>query len=190
MIWREKRWVLIGVGAFLLANILFFVTYRIRYEERVNDLDTRLGEARDLLKSARNERTAAQQELATYRDTVKNINTIYGEVWSTSERRLTPMIVEVRQLTNRSGLRLKSVGYGRTDQKKELGATDFNVSFGVQGTYAQVRRLINLIELSPQFVIIDEISLAESGGSSQLQMNLRLKTLFRSAAARPALEAS
>lgn len=190
MIWREKRWVLIGVGAFLLANLLFFVTYRIRYQERVNELEARLSGARELLNDARNERIAAERELTTYRDTVKNINTIYGQIWSTMERRLAPMIVEVRRLTNRSGLMLRSVSYDRNEQERELVATDFNVAFGVQGNYSQVRRLINLIELSPQFVIIDEISLTQSG-TYQLQLNLRLKTLFRApAAARRALEAS
>jgi hypothetical protein len=55
-----------------------------------------------------------------------------------------------------------------------------NITFTVQGNYQQIRRLINLLELSDQFIIIDGINLAGSGGSdSTLTMNLRLKTLFR-----------
>lgn len=180
MIWREKKWILIGLGAFLLANLLFFVTYRVRYEERVKELDTRLHDAQDRLKRARNERAATQQELITYRSTVKNVDTIYTDVWSTSNRRLAPLIIEVRQLASRSGLTLNAINYDVTAQRKELGASFFVISFAVQGSYAQIRRLINLIELSRQFVIIDEISLTgDPTGANVLQMNLQLKTLFR-----------
>jgi hypothetical protein len=45
-----------------------------------------------------------------------------------------------------------------------------------------MRRLINLLELSDQFVIIDGISLsaAETTGTEKaLALNIRLKTLFR-----------
>lgn len=191
MIWREKKWLLISLGAVLLANLLYFVTYRVRYEERVNDLEKRLSEAQDKLQRARNERVAAETELATYRDTVKNIETVFSEIWSTSDKRLAPLIVEIRKLTSRSGLTLKAVGYDRADQKKELGASSFGVSFGVQGTYEQLRRLINLVEISRQFIIIDEISLSsDAANPAQLQMNLRLKTLFHDTRDRQALGAS
>ena len=179
MIWREKKWLLIGLGAFLLANVVFFVTYRVQYEERVQDLNAKLEEAQDRLKKARNERATAEQELITYQETVKNIEIIYGDIWSTSDRRLASLIIEIRQLADKSGLTLKAIDYDLSAQKKELGANFFVVSFGVQGTYAQIRRLINLIELSRQFVIIDEISLTgDPAGSALLQMNLQLKTLF------------
>lgn len=179
MIWLEKKWLLIGLGAFLLVNLLFFVTYRIRYEQRVADLDRRLEIAQDQLQKARNERAAADQELRAYQDAVKDIQVVYGDWWSTSEGRLAPLIVEIRQLAARSELRLRAINYDSTQQKKELGASFFGISFAVQGNYAQIRRLINLIELSRQFVIIDEISLSgDPVDASPLQMNLRLKTLF------------
>lgn len=191
MIWREKKWLLISLGAVLLANLLYFVTYRVRYEERVNDLEKRLSEAQDKLQRARNERVAAETELATYRATVKNIETVFSEIWSTSDKRLAPLIVEIGKLTSRSGLTLKAVGYDRADQKKELGASSFGVSFGVQGTYGQLRRLINFIEISRQFIIIDEISLSsDAANPAQLYMNLRLKTLFHDTRERQALGAS
>jgi hypothetical protein len=191
MIWREKKWLLVGLGAFLLANLLYFVTYRIRYEQRVADLDQRLEEAQDQLQKRRNGRAAAEQELLAYQDAVKDIDVVYGDWWSTSERRLAPMIIEIRQLAARSQLTLRAINYDLTQQKNELGANFFGISFAVQGTYSQIRRLINLIELSRQFVIIDEISLSgDPTGSNLLQMNLRLKTLFRDAPRRTSSEVS
>lgn len=191
MIWREKKWLLVSLGAFLLANLLYFVTYRIRYEERVADLDRRLEEAQDQLQKARNERAAAEQELLAYQDAVKDIEVVYADWWSTAERRLAPLIVEIRQLAARSDLRLRAINYDHTQQKGELGASFFGISFAVQGSYAQIRRLINLIEISRQFVVIDEISLSgDPAGSNPTQMNLRLKTLFRATPSRRISEVS
>ncbi|MFZ2492245.1 MAG: hypothetical protein WA208_12250, partial [Thermoanaerobaculia bacterium] len=64
---------------------------------------------------------------------------------------------------------------------KPLGAVEVGVSFSVQGTYQQSRRLINLLELSPQFVIIDRVDLGAREGN-QLSLNLHVKTLFKDTA--------
>jgi hypothetical protein len=79
----------------------------------------------------------------------------------------------------------------------------------VQGTYQQIRRLINLLELSDQFVIIDAVSLtgtneaatatvvtpggppppaagpAPVASTGPLTLTLRLKTIFRNVAPPP-----
>jgi hypothetical protein len=61
-----------------------------------------------------------------------------------------------------------------------IGTNTVVITFTVHGSYQQVRRLINAIELSNQFVIIDAINLASGGGTdSNLTLNLRLKTVFR-----------
>jgi Tfp pilus assembly protein PilO len=180
VIWREKKWLLISLGGFLLANALFFVTYRVRYEERVRELDARLDQAQDRLQRARNERAAAEAELRTYQQTVNHIENIYSNIWATSDARLAPLLIEMRQLASASGLRPRSISYRMDTEEKDVGATFFEISFGVSGTYAQIRRMINLLELSRQFVIIDELSLSgDATGLNVLQMNIRLKTLFR-----------
>ena len=58
------------------------------------------------------------------------------------------------------------------------GTRVLGIAFAVQGTYQPVRRLINLLELSQKFVIIDSVALT-SGNDQILTLNLHLKTLFR-----------
>ena len=60
MIWREHRVLLIALGALLLANAIFFFTYRVQYEARLSALDTRLTQAEDQLQQARTRRMAAR----------------------------------------------------------------------------------------------------------------------------------
>ena len=102
MIWREKRVLLIVLGALLAINIAFFLTYRVRYQQRVESLNVTLDQANFALETARKRTASAQQTLTGYRTTTADIQRIYQEVWSTPQERLTAMILEIRDLEMRS----------------------------------------------------------------------------------------
>jgi hypothetical protein len=177
MIWREKRWLLVVLGALLLANLLFFVTYRVRFEQRVEALDGRLDQTSAELAQARASRLAAEKELATYRQVVTTVDKVYHDWWGSPEDRLAPLLIELRSLAKRSGLNPRTINYSQAQAKKEGDTSSLEISFGVSGSYDQIRRLFNLLELSDQFVIIDEISLGQ-GSSQELFLEIRLRTLF------------
>jgi len=193
MIWKEKRVLLIILGLLLLANVVFFLTYRVQYQSRLDDLDERMKQAEARLTQTRNARVKAEQTYRSYKQIEADVAKIYNEYWSTQNARLTGMIAEVKRLTVASSLVPTSVAYARTEVqaraargqrtgKESIGATEVGIGFGVAGTYEQVRRLINLLELSRQFVIIDQIGLTQREGEN-LQFNLHIKTLFRDEAA-------
>ena len=190
MIWREKRIPLAILGVLLLANIVFFFTYRVQYQNRLQDLDVRLRASQDRLTQAQRMRETAQQQFDGYRKVQQDLQTLYNQRWSTQTARFTSLIVEVKRLVVASHLVLpRSSAFSHADAhtSKETGMIDtavVGISFTVQGSYEQVRRLINLLELSDQFVIIDGISLA-GGNDKILTLNLRLKTLFREPVQQP-----
>ena len=192
MIWREKRVLLIVLGLLLLANTVFFFTYRVQYVSRLQDLDSRQEQEQAQLDQARNASITAEQQLAAYKKVQADLQVLYNERWSTPMQRLTALIDEVKRLAAASHLQPPSYAFTTTESKPLVGATGpstkgsigtttVGIAFTVQGTYEQVRRLINLLELSDQFVIIDGISLASDGSGSDktLTLNIRLKTLFR-----------
>ena len=185
MIWREKRILLIVLGVILAANTIFFFTYRIRYEQRLNDLDQRKSESLQQLEGARVARLLTERQVAGYRKVQQDIDQVYNERWSTQAQRLLPLILEVKRLAAACRLIPPTTSYTQSVSKTtEVGAmntTVVGISFAVQGSYERVRRLINLLELSPQFVIIDSIALTP-GGDQSLNLNLRVKTLFRDVA--------
>lgn len=186
MIWREKRLLLITVGVLLAINAIFFFTYRVRFAQRVSALDTVRVEAEKDLQRARQERLVAERALRSHGDVVRTIQTIYNEWWATPEDRLTPLILEMRDLATRSNLIPRAIFYDQSEAERGLGTESLAISFSVQGSYSQVRRLINLIEISSQFVIIDEISLSgQTAADSALRLNIRLRTLFRQTAPSP-----
>lgn len=188
MIWREKRTLLLVLGALLLGNIVFFFTYRVQYQSRLDAMDERLAQAEAQLARSKESRADAEAAIAGYRKVERDVQTIFDEHWSTQPRRLTLLIAEVKRLAQASNAVPKTYSFMReaptatagpgSRSEKSIGAREVGINFSVQATYDQVRRMINLLELSQQFVIIDEISLA-SGGEGLLTLNLQLKTLFR-----------
>jgi hypothetical protein len=182
MMWREKRVLLAILGVLLAANTVFFFTYRLQYEERLKDLDDRQAQAEAKLNDQKNARTQAERRLVAYRTISRDVQDIYTRQWATEGERLTALIGEVKRLAVASELVPKSISYVRAasaDQtSKKTAAEVVTISFAVQGNYQQVRRLINLFELSRQFIIIDQIGLASSQ-DQLLTLNLQLKTLFR-----------
>jgi cell division protein FtsB len=212
MIWREKRIPLGILGVFLLANAVFFFTYRVQYENRLSALEADKHAAEQRLEQLRARRAQTEQQIAAYRKAQAEIARIYNDRWSTVPERFTALINEVKRLETASQLIGRSHGFAQSEKDvKEaagLGTNVVTISFSVQGTYAQVRRLINLLELSDQFVIIDAIGLSgnamagigegEPGASppapaganvppaGPLTLTLRLKTIFRSTLPLPA----
>ena len=189
MIWREKSTLLTVLGIILLANVIFFFTYRVQYESRIESLDARLETAKSELEQARMARVRADATFQGYRQVEKDVQSVYNEHWATEPERLTALIAEVKRLAAASHLAPPSYSFDFTQAKSEnvtgrrsvfLGANEVGIAFTVQGTYQEIRRLINLLELSRQFVIIDRVSLA-AAENERLTLNLHLKTLFRDA---------
>ena len=194
MIWREKRILLMVLGVLLAANTVFFFTYRVRYQSRLDDLDQRLQAAEKALADARSSHATTERRIQGYRKTEADIAQVYDQHWSTQSKRLTTLIAEVKRLNEASGLIPESLSFdqgevkntpgisglptARTRMRGDLGAREVGMSFDVRGTYEQVRRLINLFELSNQFVIIDRVGLSSSQ-EGELSLNIHVKTLFR-----------
>jgi hypothetical protein len=185
MIWREKRILLAVLGVVLVANTIFFFTYRVQYQSRLDALDARLETAALELAAPPNARIRAERTVASYRSSEADVMRVFNEHWSTQNERLTDLIIEVKRLAVASNLVPPTYSFDRGESRRvisgrrdTLGASEVGVAFVVNGTYAQVRRLINLLELSRQFVIIDTIGL-NAGDQESLTLNLHIKTLFK-----------
>ncbi|HEX8410329.1 MAG TPA: hypothetical protein VF883_15805 [Thermoanaerobaculia bacterium] len=189
MIWREKRTLLIILGLLLLGNVVFFLTYRVQYQTRLDEMDQRLAQAEAQLEKSNQTRLDAEAAIGSYRKVERDVETVLDQHWSTQPRRLTMLIAEVKRLAEASNAvpktytfanseSVRAVQRGTRGAKKDIGAREVTINFSVEATYDQVRRMINLLELSQQFVIIEKIAL-NSGEQNLLTLTLQLKTLFR-----------
>jgi hypothetical protein len=187
MIWRERRVLLLVLGLLLAANTIYFFTYRVRYQARLEDREADLTQKQAELDQAHQARLSAERTYQSYRQIEHDVTQVFDEHWSTQTDRFTRLVLEVKRLTQASNMIPTTVGFNSAAvadsdagkrKKAVIGAHEVSIAFGVSGTYEQVRRLINLLELSRQFVIIDRIALGQREGQT-LILDLRLKTLFR-----------
>ena len=191
MIWREKRVWLVVLALALAADVFVFVTYRVQFQKRIDDVNERQKEATLRLSQAQAARLSAQDTYKRYLKVQSDLDALYDTKWGTQDERLIPWINEVKRLAEASQLVPKVLNFTKDEGKdkgsdattlkgKNVAARMVTISYTVEGNYQQVRRLINALELSEQFVIIDTLAVTASGeNSNALTVNLRLKTLFR-----------
>lgn len=184
MIWREKKWMLITLVVLLLLNLAFFFAYRLRYEERIESLTAELDRVSMELREERMRNRLAVSKIASRGSTIEDLRRVYDEHWALKDQRLAALLVELQQLATRSGL----YPAGRTYTLKETnareraisGADSLTVAFSVRGSYDEVRNLVNLIELSRHFLIIDAITITDSDSTGKnLTLNLTIRTVFK-----------
>src|SRR5207249_4104736 len=124
------------LGILLAANTIFFFTYRVQYEKRLQDLDARLTDAEAKLQRARNVRISVEQQLAGYHQVQNDLQMLYNERWATEPERLTALINEVKRLSNASQLIPPSYSFSEQRDTSKGGATGTStvmINFSVRG---------------------------------------------------------
>ena len=138
MIWREYRVLLIVLAVLLAANAVFFFTYRVQYESRLQALDTRLQQTEEQLQRARNKRLSAEQQLASYNKAQIDLQNLYNYRWSTKAQRLTALINELKRMGAVTQLDPNSMNFSQAQDReaqKSGGVGAFKiVRFKIQAT--------------------------------------------------------
>ena len=80
-------------------------------------------------------------------------------------------------LTRTAGLRTEGLSFRQKPADKS-GVSEIEIGATVDGDYPSVVRFIDELERSPNFYILDSLSLA-AGSAGQLKLNLQLRTFFR-----------
>ncbi len=117
---------------------------------------------------------ADRQEVAELQADFQHLN---DEVLSDLDLRLTRIMRAVGSATRDAGLLPGSYSY-TAKQDKQLGYVRFGVAFQVEGEYAQIRQMLAALRASPEFLIVDGLSLVKSddAASRVLQIGVRLST--------------
>lgn len=178
-IWRLRLWVWVPALVFFLANATAYVVYRFGFADRVESLETSLEEKRKELapKEAQGDRLERLIKRSQLNDI--EIRRLYDERFSTRSQRLTRVTAEIKQLARNAGLNPLSITYPE-EQIEAYGLVKRSFSFSVDGTYLELRKFINLLELSESFLTLEEVTLAGDEGEQgpELRIRLLISTLF------------
>jgi len=161
--------------ALVAANVVWLFAFGSGSRVRDRELDRTLArlerEDRQL-----ETRLAAREKLwIAAHDNEESLAELLGGRLSTEEARFTDQVREVKSLAERAGLDPQSIGYPK-DVLEQYGLVRRSFVLPVSGSWASLRTFLNLIELTPSFLTVEEIGVSESDG--KVTVRLRLATFF------------
>jgi Tfp pilus assembly protein PilO len=178
VIWRQRLWVWVPALLFFLANAAAFSVYRLGYAGDVRSLERDLDKENEKLAPLRKQRTELEQLIGRAQTSREQVAALYADRFSTRSRRLTGITAEVKTMAQSAGLEPRELTYPE-EEIEDYGLVKRSFIFTVQGSYAELRRFIALLEKSPSFVSLEGASLSgQSEGGQELQISLTLSTLF------------
>ena len=174
--WRVRWWLWVVPLALALANAVLLIVHPGRTGAGYADMERELERETLALQAMAEKERAIAAVLADAQSSREALADIYLRGFSTESERLTQLIAEVKRLAQRAGLKPSSISYPE-DTLEEYGLVRMSLLFGVQGTYPQLRMLVNLLERSDLFLVLERVAL---GGSreSTLNINLEIATYF------------
>jgi Tfp pilus assembly protein PilO len=173
-----KQWVKIVLAAFLLADgALLFWNWQLRGTDPAEQ-----ARQRDRLRHQHAQLGADVQAARSIRDVVPDVDRQCDQFLKghlpPAAGGYSAVVEDLNGISVRSGLTTKGVQY-RQKEIASRGVTEVKVTASVEGSYANLVRFVNELERSRQFYVLEELTLAESSGSSVIRLSLQLKTYFR-----------
>lgn len=176
--WSQNLKLWVPPAIFLAVMGALLMIFALKYADEVEVARTRLEKRTEELEAVRALRMRAEGIVEQVKESEEGLAEFYGKRLSSESEALTRVISEIKDLCSRAGIAPSSLSY----ERQELEGQDLSrrtITFSVDGTYAQLRQLVNFIELSDTFLILDQIALRGNDvEGSPLRISLRLSTLF------------
>jgi len=153
----------------------------------VRPLGIKFAGAADRAVAAANARKAAEKELSMAKNLVtgkadadRELGAFYQKVLPadvTAARRMTYASLPV--LARESNVQWMNRKTDLDSGKGDAGLGHMSIRMVLRGDYANLRRFIYALERAEEFVIIDDVTLAESNASDPITLTLNLSTYYR-----------
>lgn len=89
----------------------------------------------------------------------------------------TSVVADIGRMFREAGVQSSGLKFSE-DNVKDRGLEEVKISSGVEGDYPALIRLLEALERSPHFYLLDELSLS-SDKSGMVKLDLKLRTYFR-----------
>jgi Tfp pilus assembly protein PilO len=176
-LWWERRWLWLPAALFVLVGLALLLAYQLLLAGRLGLQAGAISSRQEELEEVAKRRRETDALVQRARTTRQAIDELYDARLGSEAVRLTAVMIEVKQLARKAGLAgIEAINY-HDEPVEELPLVKKSITFSAQGSYGQLRGFINLLELSPSFMSLDEIRVqGEEGG--RLRLQVRLSTMF------------
>jgi hypothetical protein len=172
--WRRRSGWLAAAGLFLAANAVFFFWYRGTGRLRQEGLESRRVALAAQVSEAESEAERLQGQSARLSRVSAALEEFYGKRIGTQRSTLAATVDEIHAILKRAGIAPSQIGYQTTALPK-LDLSEMIASFSFAADYQKFKRLLDLFETGPRWIVVKEISLARDDdvpGSVQVRMTI------------------
>ena len=178
----EHRRVVLPLAIALVVNILVYAFAVYPLSQRVANVEQRTATAEQSLAAARAEYARANGTLTGKDRAATELTTFYKNVLPqdlSGARRMTQL--RLKQLAREAGLQFQRDTYEPVTERNST-LTRLRITMQLSGSYANMRTFIHQLEISPEFVVIDNVVLSEGADTGALGVTLELSTYYRTGA--------
>ena len=178
---------ILGIGGgIVLLNLgvyLFGVSRLDKFAQGVKD---RVASNRRVLKSLEDQSKNLSASVERVQTDKKVIGQLYDKIFETRSKRLVTVQTEIQKLITANNLDMETISYAykifpppREKEGWEHRYLKVSMQIPLTGTYPEIKKFIHDLQASPQFFLIDQLSLSSSAqGGVQLRVNLAVSTYF------------
>ena len=176
---RQGMPIFIALGALVVVNlVLWALLVRPRaaeYQDRVAG-----GEAAKQVDTYRDGVVRSEEFLTALGTAESDLGTLRSDYLGTRDSRMVEIQSELVRLCKEFRIDIDTVSY-KNEILKEEGLDRFAMIVPLEGGYANLRRFLQAIEASEQFLVVERVALGEASRSQagSLQLNITVGTYFK-----------
>jgi Tfp pilus assembly protein PilO len=175
----EKRSIIVPLLIALAVNIVAYVLVVRPLGIRSASAAQRAETARTALAAAERDRNAARDLVAGKTLAEQELSTFYDKVLPpnlSAARRMT--YAPLPALARKTNVRYDA-SRSTIEQQADQSLGRLRISMVLEGEYDSVRQFIYELETAPPFVIIDDVTLAQTGSEGPLALSIELSAYYR-----------
>jgi hypothetical protein len=169
--------ILLALGALIIVNaavsVLVVRPKVVRYKQ-LTDLSSPQVQAVKTREKDVLQKESYRTSLEKARDDMKHLA---GDVLSTRQRRMIKVQLEIAKLARECNIALDRVQYP-PDNSEGAALEHFAIVVPLLGGYSNLRKFIQLVESSDNFLVIERVALGTGKSSDVVELNITLGTYF------------
>jgi Tfp pilus assembly protein PilO len=185
---RKRLGTLLAVGAaVVVANLVLYFTVVQRMDHSAESAKDTVSRNRKVIRELEGREKAAAATVERVTRDKQVLRDLESKVLATRETRLVAAQEELKKIIEGCGILMPNLGYVYQTIPKGREASagwqrhyvKVSISVPVVGTYPAIKKLIADLQASPQFFLIDDVSLtSQAQGGVELHVNLAVSTYF------------
>ena len=184
-VWRRMAKLWLPGLLLLIINLAVLSTYRALLAGQSQISAARLERMQGELEDLETYRQELEDVIGRAEENRQRIDAFYDGWISSEAERLTQVLAEVKRVARQSGVQTSGFRYP-DEVLEEFGLVRRSIVFSAEGSYASLRRFVDALERSEQFLMLENIEVSDSGrDSSEIRVRFAVSTLFLG---QPALE--